>query len=142
MIVTDNIIRWHYIYLRQLKKYRREWRKIVYIDETWINIGQTVNKAWREQVIKTPRDAFLSGLSTGQKMDLLKGHYSFFCKKKIKEEHEEVDEDSYESYLLSNVPRGSVIVLGQCLKIGIFTFNKLEERQHQGVVDQQKYKLR
>ncbi|KAG8239832.1 hypothetical protein J437_LFUL011458 [Ladona fulva] len=92
-----------------------------------------MNKAWRDQVIKTPHDTFLSGLSTGLKAPTCRGGrfaiihtrnenefiegalQFFFCKKNTTDEHEEVDRDSYESWfencLLSNVPRGSVIVL-------------------------------
>jgi hypothetical protein len=51
LIERDDIIRWRHNYLRQLKRYRREQRVIVFTDETWINVGQTVNMTWRERSI-------------------------------------------------------------------------------------------
>ena len=40
-------------------------RKIYFLDETCINAGHTKSKVWIDQTVKSARQAFFSGLSTG-----------------------------------------------------------------------------
>jgi len=54
--------------LRSIKQYRREQKKIVYLDETWINEGYIVQKMWQDKNITSARQAFIEGLSTGIKV--------------------------------------------------------------------------
>lgn len=61
----DDIILWRRNYLRTIKKYREEGRPIYYQDETWVNEGHTNDKVWMDERIKSRKDAFLNGLSTG-----------------------------------------------------------------------------
>ena len=73
LIERDDIIQWRRQYLRSIKKYREEGRKIYYTDETWINFGHTKSKVWQDTSVKTSKQAFLSGLSTGLKAPSGKG---------------------------------------------------------------------
>jgi hypothetical protein len=43
------------------------------LDETWVNAGETTNKTWVDKTVNSPRDAFLKGLTTGQKEPTGKG---------------------------------------------------------------------
>ena len=44
-----------------------------FLDETWVNEGHTVSKVWVDSNIKTKKQAFLSGLTTGLKNPSGKG---------------------------------------------------------------------
>lgn len=65
LIDKNEIIVWRRKYLRQIKSLREEGRKIYYMDETWVNAGHTVSKIWKDASIKSSKQAFLSGLSSG-----------------------------------------------------------------------------
>ncbi|XP_050065819.1 uncharacterized protein LOC126554843 [Aphis gossypii] len=56
-----------------MKHYRAQNRPIYYLDETWINAGETHNRTWVDSTVKSARDAFLRGLTTGQKEPSGKG---------------------------------------------------------------------
>jgi hypothetical protein len=53
--------------LREIEKFRSEERKVFYLDETWINEGHTKTKIWVDESIKSARQAFIEGFSTGVK---------------------------------------------------------------------------
>lgn len=36
-------------------------KNFFYLNETWVNEGHTTSKAWRDNFVKTPKLAFLSG---------------------------------------------------------------------------------
>lgn len=61
----QELIMWRRDYLRAIKKYREEGRSIYYLDETWVNAGDVPEKVWMDTTIKSHRDAFIRGLSTG-----------------------------------------------------------------------------
>jgi hypothetical protein len=73
LIEKDEIICWRRQYLKQIKKFRSEMKKIYYLDETWINEGYTVGKMWQDKNITSSRQAFLEGWSTGIKPPSGKG---------------------------------------------------------------------
>lgn len=64
LIERNDIILWRHDYLHKIKKYRAEGRNIVFLDETWINVGHTVQKCWIDKTIKSRKEAFLAGMST------------------------------------------------------------------------------
>ncbi|XP_031341631.1 uncharacterized protein LOC116181943 isoform X1 [Photinus pyralis] len=72
----DEIITWKRRFLREIRKYREEGRKLYFLDETWVNAGHTVSKVWKDTTILTPRQAFINGLSTGLKDASGKGNCS------------------------------------------------------------------
>lgn len=57
----------------QIRQYRDQNRTIYYLDETWVNAGESYGKSWYDRTVKSPRDAFLKGLTTGQKEPSGKG---------------------------------------------------------------------
>lgn len=61
----DDLIVWRRNYLRDLRKFRAEGRPIYYLDETWVNAGDVCSKEWVDTTVKSKKDAFLRGLSTG-----------------------------------------------------------------------------
>ncbi|XP_031338164.1 uncharacterized protein LOC116167067 [Photinus pyralis] len=71
---NDEIFTWRRRFLREIRKYREEGRKLYFLDETWVNAGHTVSKVWKGTTILTPRQAFINGLSTGLKDPSGKGN--------------------------------------------------------------------
>lgn len=65
LIERDDIVLWRTKYIQDIRKYRQEGRSIYYLDETWANIGDYMEKIWVDKTVKSHRDAFLSGFSTG-----------------------------------------------------------------------------
>ncbi|KAG8175752.1 hypothetical protein JTE90_029237 [Oedothorax gibbosus] len=73
LIEREDIQVWRRKYLRDIKNYRSKGKAIYYLDETWINFGHTKSKVWQDKTVKTPKQAFLEGLSTGLKAPSGKG---------------------------------------------------------------------
>lgn len=67
LIDRDEITIWRRDYLKKIRAFRRENKKIYYLDETWVNAGHTRSKVWVDTRVTTSRQAFLDGLSTGLK---------------------------------------------------------------------------
>ncbi|EZA49329.1 hypothetical protein X777_12359 [Ooceraea biroi] len=61
----EDLIIWRRKYLKAIKRYREEGRSIYYLDETWINASDVTNKVWMDETIKSKKDPFLRGLTTG-----------------------------------------------------------------------------
>ena len=72
-IEKDDIIRWRHDYLRKIKKARSDGKVIVYTDESWVNVGHSPSKVWKDKNVKSAKQAFLSGLSTGLTASLNRG---------------------------------------------------------------------
>lgn len=125
------IVAWRRRFLRQIKKYRQEGRKLYFLDETWVNAGHTVSKVWKDSTILTPRQAFVNGLTTGLKDPSGKGsrlivlHIGsddgfvengllLFQSKKTGDYHEEMTADVFEDWfreILGRLDDNAVIVL-------------------------------
>jgi transposase len=73
LIDRPEITVWRAKFLREIEKFRSEERKIFYLDETWINEGHTKTKIWVDESIKSARQAFIEGFSTGLKDPCGKG---------------------------------------------------------------------
>ncbi|XP_025202892.1 uncharacterized protein LOC112599971 [Melanaphis sacchari] len=67
LIERNDIVCWRRKYLESINYYRLSGRPIYYLDETWVNAGETSTKSWVDTTISSPRVAFLRGLTTGQK---------------------------------------------------------------------------
>lgn len=67
LLERDEIVVWRREYLKKIKTYRNENRKIYYLDETWVNAGHTKSKIWVDKSVTSSRQAFLDGLSNGLK---------------------------------------------------------------------------
>ena len=129
-----DITEWRHRFLRAIRKHRQDGRTIVYSDETWVNVGHVRNKTWQDSTIKTYRQSFLEGLSTGLKQPSGKGErliithagtpdggfipnaeLIFRAKKQDGDYHGEMNSELYEHWfttkLIPNIPPNSIIVL-------------------------------
>lgn len=133
LIEKPEIIEWRHRYLRAIRNYRRENFNIVYLDESWVNIGHTVNKEWTDTTVESHRDAFVRGLSTGLKAPTSRGprfvlvhagskngfvagaELTFLAKKNSQDYHDEMDGETFEQWfendLIPNIPQKTVIVM-------------------------------
>uniref|UniRef100_A0A1Y1JY26 Tc1-like transposase DDE domain-containing protein n=2 Tax=Photinus pyralis TaxID=7054 RepID=A0A1Y1JY26_PHOPY len=131
LIERDDIIRWRRKYLKAIKQYRNEGRAIYYLDETWLNEGHTKQKVWTDDTIRTRRQAFVEGLSTGLKNPSGKGkrliilHVGsengfvnegllLFEGRKTSDYHEEMNAEVFEEWFASflvKIPENAVIVM-------------------------------
>ncbi|XP_022173581.1 uncharacterized protein LOC111036015 [Myzus persicae] len=73
LLEREDLIAWRRSYLVKIKHYREQNRPIYYLDETWVNAGDTHSRTWTDTTINSSRDAFLKGLTTGQKEPSGKG---------------------------------------------------------------------
>ncbi|XP_072384696.1 uncharacterized protein [Diabrotica undecimpunctata] len=131
LLEKDEIVLWRREYLKKIKAYRNDGRKIYYLDETWVNAGHTKSKVWVNKSIVSSRQAFLDGLSTGLKNPSGKGKRLIIChigskdgfvpdalwafeSKKSGDYHEEMIGESFEKWffsILEKLDKNSVIVL-------------------------------
>jgi len=73
LLEREDLITWRRSFLTKIKYYRAQNRPIYYLDETWVNAGETHSRTWLDTTVKSSRDAFLKGLTTGQKEPSGKG---------------------------------------------------------------------
>lgn len=73
LIEKSEVVLWRRKYLQEIRQFRREGKKIYWMDETWLNEGHTVNKVWQDLSITSSRQAFMEGLSPGLKAPSGKG---------------------------------------------------------------------
>ena len=64
---------WRQKYIEDIRRYRSERQTIYFLEETWVNAGDCTSKVWMDKSIKSHRDAFLKGLTTGPKNPTDKG---------------------------------------------------------------------
>lgn len=132
LIEKDEIVLWRRRYLEDLKKYRQQGCHFYYLDETWVNEGECTSKTWVDHTVKSHRDAFLQGLTTGSKGPSGKGKrlivlhigskdgflpgglLCFESKKNSADHHDEMNGDTFYEWMNSVLPRlkpNSVIVM-------------------------------
>ncbi|KAE9523362.1 hypothetical protein AGLY_016310 [Aphis glycines] len=73
LLERDDLVTWRQNYLSTIKQYRAQGRPIYYLDETWVNAGETHSRTWVDSSVTSRRDAFKRGLTTGQKEPSGKG---------------------------------------------------------------------
>lgn len=82
LIERTKIVCWRRKYLKSIRKFPSETRKIYYLDETWLYEGYTVGKVWQDRNINSSCQAFIESLSTGIKNTLRKRkkalHYRYW----------------------------------------------------------------
>ncbi|XP_054721324.1 uncharacterized protein LOC129231136 [Uloborus diversus] len=145
LIEREDIQVWRRKYLRQIRHYQNEGRTVYYTDETWVNFGHTKQTVWQDTFIKRPKEAFMSGLSTGLKAPTGKGsrliitHAGsekgfvkgaadvFKAKKKQRRLSKEMNGDYYEQWfknkLLPNLDPNSIIVIDNASYHSVFVEN-------------------
>lgn len=133
LIEKEEIILWRHRYLRTIRKYRQENYNIVYLDESWVNIGHSVQREWVDKSIKSHRDAYIRGLTTGLKAPTSRGprfvllhaggthgfingaELTFLAKKNTQDYHDEMDgpvfEEWFKNNLIPNLPEKTVVVM-------------------------------
>lgn len=131
LIESDEIVCWRRKYLRQIRQFRSEGKNIYFLDETWVNEGHTVGKHWQDKNVKSARQAFMEGWSTGMKppsgkgkrliivhigneKGFVKGGLLVFPSNHTGDYHEDMNGDTFEEYfqqMLDLIPPGSVIVM-------------------------------
>lgn len=131
LLERDEIVCWRRQYLRNIKQYRREQKKVFYLDETWINEGYIVQNMWQDKNITSARQAFIEGLSTGIKVPSGKGKRLIithigseegflkeglltFESTRTGDYHEDMNSDVFEDYfgeMIKFLPASSVVVM-------------------------------
>ncbi|XP_048345214.1 uncharacterized protein LOC125428705 [Sphaerodactylus townsendi] len=133
--LTDkpDVVAWRHRYLRKIRHFRSEGRKIFFLDETWVNAGHTAAKCWQDQTGTSEKDAFFPrNLPTGLKDPSGKGSrlicahcgseegfvedalLLFKSKTTTGDYHQEMSGDNFEKWfaeLLLKLPPESVIVM-------------------------------
>lgn len=71
LVERPNILHWRYKYIRSIKKFREEGRKVFYIDETWVDNDLTFKKCWQSN------DVFGTIKNIGST-----GRYRYVCRTK------------------------------------------------------------
>ncbi|KAJ8875358.1 hypothetical protein PR048_023253 [Dryococelus australis] len=66
-IECDVIVRRRHTYLREVKWFRVLGKPVIYTDESWVNVGLSVGKAWKATTVKSARQAAIESLSSGLK---------------------------------------------------------------------------
>ena len=154
MLERPDIAELRHRYLSKIKKYREARKKIIYTVETWVNLGHVSSKSWQDITVKSARDAFLKGLSTGLKNPSGKGErllvthaggdnefvpnaeLIFKGSNSSGDYHKEMNSDVYELWfeeqLLPNIPENSVIVLDHyntviVIKLLLFDLTKVQK---------------
>jgi len=123
LVEKDEIVAWRSRYLEDIQKYREEGRHLYYLDETWVNAGECTNKTWVDNTVKSCRDAFVRGLTTGAKNPTGKGKrliilhigsedgfvpgglLCFESKKNTNDYHDEMNGDTFFEWMQSILPR-------------------------------------
>lgn len=121
---TDRICKWRYNYLSDITKYREENRNIFYLDETWYDTHDIIEKGWVDDSKKCKLDTPSSRgkriiiLHCGSKEGWVHGA-AYISSKNVKDSsldyHEDMNgtnfEDWFEKTLIPRLPESSVIVL-------------------------------
>ncbi|XP_054257587.1 uncharacterized protein LOC128982668 [Macrosteles quadrilineatus] len=141
-------------------------KKIIYLDETWVNVGHKANKVWVDKTITTPKDAYMAGLTTGLKDPTERGprfvithaggengfvkeaKMVFLAKKGKEDYHEEMDGPRFEKWfdqLLPNLQSNSVIVMDNApyhsVKVEKVPNTKSRKEDIKKMAQGEKYKL-
>lgn len=115
---------WRFNYLQEIKKYRSENRRIIYLDETWFDTHDTVSKGWVDSSkncqTKAPsnKGKRITIIHAGSE-DGFVPNCLLLSAKNIKDSSLDYHEDTtaelfenwFENYLLKNIPDKSVIVM-------------------------------
>ncbi|KAE9529194.1 hypothetical protein AGLY_011990 [Aphis glycines] len=122
----EDLVLWRRQYISQIRRYRQEGRTIYYLDETWVNTGDCSSRVWVDTAVKSHKDAFLKGLTTGARNPTGKGKrlivvhigssqgfvdgglLCFESKKNTSDYHDEMNGDTFFEWFCNNAPYHSV----------------------------------
>jgi transposase len=121
---TPRLLTWRTEYISKIRKYREEGRNIVYLDETWFDTHDVLSKGWMDNSGKCCLD---TPVSRGKRIIILHAGGTtgwvpnglLLSAKNIQDSsadyHQDMDHKLFEQWfknkLLTNIPRGSVIVM-------------------------------
>lgn len=121
LIERNDIVAWRARYLRDISKYRREGRHIVYLDETWIHNHYTVQKCWQSEDITGVTSYNSAGerliiVHAGSSEGFIEGALLIFKSKcKTGDYHDEMNSANFNKWLheklITNLPDNSVVVM-------------------------------
>jgi len=118
----NDLINWRRDYLYDIRKYRSEGKSIYYLNETWLNVGDCVDRVWVDITIQSKQDAFNKGLTTGPKNPTCKGQrlivlhigsdmgflegglLCFVSKKNSADYHDEMNGVTFKNWFVSIIP--------------------------------------
>ncbi|KAL4085236.1 hypothetical protein QTP88_027095 [Uroleucon formosanum] len=118
----EDLLVWRQNYIDDIRKYREEGRTVYYLDETWVNAGDCVEKLWVDKTIHSKHDAFNRGLTTdatnptgtGKRLIVLHigshkgflegGLLCFLSKKNSGDYHDEINGDHFHEWFQSIIP--------------------------------------
>lgn len=121
LIEQPNITSWRWNYLRTIKKYRREGRHILYLDETYVKASHNVSKCWQSK----DEHGVLSHIGKGDRLIIVHcgGQTGFVdgalvifkSKCKTGDYHDSMNFVNFSKWinekLMPNIPPNSVIVM-------------------------------
>jgi len=128
----EDLVLWRRQYISQIRRYRQEGRTIYYLDETWVNAEDCSPRVWVDTTVKSHKDAFLKGLTTGARNPTGKGKrlivvhigssqgfvdgglLCFESKKNTSDYHDEMNGDTFFEWFCSILPKlndNAVIIL-------------------------------
>ncbi|CAH1992238.1 unnamed protein product [Acanthoscelides obtectus] len=96
LIEKEEIVIWRREYLRKIRQFRAEGRKIYYLDETWVNAGHTQGKVWTLSYTNLKRVSSVDGF--------VPEALWAFESKKTGDYHEEMDGNSFENWFKKFLP--------------------------------------
>jgi len=117
----EDLIVWRRNYLYNIRKYRQEGRQIYYLDETWLNAGDCVDRVWKDNTVLSKHHN--KGLTTGStnptgqgkrliilhvgsdKGFLPGGLLCFESKRNNADYHDEMNGDDFKEWFESILPR-------------------------------------
>lgn len=119
LMETRLIVNWRVQFLRKVRNI--DWKKIVFIDETWVNANHCMKKAWTDNSVPgTPRAPLGKGgrlivCHAGNMDGFIPGALLLFKSKSTGDYHEEMDATRFKSWftdsLLPNIEEGSFIIM-------------------------------
>ena len=73
IIEREDIIRWRRTFITKIREFRAAGRPIYYLDETWVNAGDTRQRVWVDNTIASTSNARQRGLTIGPPTPTAKG---------------------------------------------------------------------
>ncbi|XP_022174497.1 uncharacterized protein LOC111036684 [Myzus persicae] len=128
----EDLVLWRRKYIADIRRYRKEGKTIYFLDETWVNAGDCSSRVWVDKTVKSHRDAFNRGLTTGSQNPTGRGKrlivvhigstegfvagglLCFESKKNTSDYHDEMNGDTFFEWFCSVLPLlkdDSVIVM-------------------------------
>ncbi|XP_054283210.1 uncharacterized protein LOC129000275 [Macrosteles quadrilineatus] len=121
LIERNDIVNWRCKYLREIKKFRENGRKIFYLDETWVDGNLTFKKCWQNDEI----DGVLSDMNSSNRLIIVDigsedgfltgGRLIYKANSTTGDYHGQMNANNFEKWIrnqvIPNLPEHSVLVI-------------------------------